>query len=162
MNRFGYGALILVTLIACFAFTSPAQARWAPSGPYAYTCRNIQFDGDTLTATCRRHDGGWRNTWLPNADNCDGNIANDNGQLECSDRGYWHDRGWDRVGRDTGPSGPYESTCTNIRMDGYTLKATCQRRDGSWRWSELEDAYDCDGRVRNYNGRLACGRRDGY
>jgi hypothetical protein len=96
---------------------------------------------------------------LPNADNCGGNIVNENGQLECAiSRG----RDFDRTDNDNdgGPSGPYERSCTNIRMDGYTLKATCQRNDGSWRWSELEYAYDCDGRIRNSNGRLVC--RGGY
>jgi hypothetical protein len=44
-------------------------------------------------------------------------------------------------------------------MDGYTLKATCQRRDGSWRWSELSYAYDCAGSIWNSNGRLVCGGR---
>ena len=162
MYRLGYSEFVLAALISCVALISPAQARWAPSGSYADSCRHIEFDGDTLTATCRRSDGTWRNTWLPNADNCDGNIANDNGQLECSDRGTWHDRGWDRSGDDGGPSGAYERTCTNIRMDGYTLKASCQRRDGSWRWSELEDAYDCDGKIWNSNGRLVCGGRNRY
>lgn len=159
MHRFGYAAIVVAAVISCLVINSPAQARWAPSGSYERSCRNINFDGDTLTASCRRRDGVWRNTWLPNADNCDGNIANDNGQLECSDRRSWHDHGWDRSDDYGGPAGSYRDTCTNIRMDGYTLKATCQRRDGGWRWSELRDAYDCDGRIWNANGRLVCGGR---
>jgi hypothetical protein len=153
MNKFGIGTLAAAALLTCVALISPAQARWAPSGSYESTCTNVRYDGDTLTASCRRPNGTWKNTWLPNADNCDGNIVNDNGQLECA--GY-HGRDWYRYNNDGGPSGSYESTCTNIRMDGYTLKATCQRLDGSWRWSELEDAYDCDGHIANYNGRLVC------
>ena len=82
---------------------------------------------------------------------------NENGQLECA---FGRERDVDRNDSDGGPSGPYERSCTNIRMEGYTLKATCQRNDGSWRWSELEYAYDCDGRIRNSNGRLVC--RGGY
>jgi hypothetical protein len=159
MRGLGFGAVVLLAVISCAALIAPAQARWAPGGTYADSCRHIDFDGDTLTATCRRYNGTWRNTWLPNADNCDGNIVNDNGQLECSARSLWHDRGWDRWGEGDGPSGPYERSCTNIRMDGYTLRATCQRRDGSWRWSELDDAYDCNGRIWNFDGHLSCGRR---
>ncbi len=159
MHRLGYAALVLAALVSCISLISPAQARWAPSGSYVGSCRHINFDGDTLTATCRRYNGTWRNSWLPNADNCDGNIANDNGQLECSDRSSWHGHGWDRTDDYGGPSGPYDRTCTNIRMDGYTLKATCQRRDGGWRWSELPYAYDCNGRIWNSNGRLVCGGR---
>ena len=71
MHRLGYAAIALAALISCISIYSPAQARWAPSGSYERSCRNINFDGDTLTASCRRADGYWRNTWLPNADNCD-------------------------------------------------------------------------------------------
>lgn len=153
MSRMGFGVLALLALVSCIAFTSGAQARWAPGGSYTDTCRHIRYDGSTLTATCQERDGGWRNTWLPDADNCDGSIANNDGQLEC---GFRRDRDWGHS--DGGPSGSYERSCTNIRMDGYTLKATCQRRDGSWRWTSLEDAYDCNGRIANFNGQLVCGR----
>lgn len=154
MRHLGLAALTLLGAITTVAALSPAEARWAPSGSYQSTCRRINFDGDLLTASCQRHDGGWRDTYLDNADNCDANIVNNNGQLEC---GYTHWRDWGRG--DGGPSGPYERTCTNIRMDGYTLKATCQRRDGSWKWTWLDGAYDCDGRIQNWNGNLTCGRR---
>jgi hypothetical protein len=157
MHILKHGALALIALAACLAFAPSAEARWAPSGSYEATCRHIQFDGDMLTASCQQRDGGWRNTYLPNADDCDSGIVNDNGQLECGHTTGWRDRDRDSD-RDAGPSGSYERSCSNIRMDGYTLKATCQRRDGSWRWSSLEDAYDCDGRIANDNGRLVCGR----
>ena len=159
MIKLGSWLLAAVAIVLCIAFLTPARAQWIPGGSYSESCRDIRYDGDSLTARCRRLDGAWRNTWLPNADNCDGNIVNDNGQLECIvERG----RDWDRdnseggLSSEGGPSGPYERTCSNIRMEGYTLKATCQRNDGSWRWSELEYAYDCDGRIANFNGRLVC------
>ena len=138
---------------SCIAICTPAQAQWTPEGSYSNSCRDVRYDGDGLTAKCRRADGSWRNTWLPNADNCDGNIVNDDGQLECV---VGRGRDWDRDSGDGGPSGPYERSCNNIRMEGYTLKATCQRNDGSWRWTELKYAYDCDGRIGNANGRLVC------
>ena len=158
MNIFRSGALALIALASAALLSTAAEARWAPSGSYQATCRGVHFDGDLLTATCQRRDGSWHNTYMSNADDCDSGIVNNNGQLECgwSD---WHDR----RGRDArdydAPRGSYESTCTDARMDGYTLKATCQRRDGSWRWTSLEDAYDCDGRISNDNGRLVCWRR---
>ena len=152
MNKWSSWLLAAVAFVSCIANFAPAHAQWNPDGSYSDSCRNIRFDGDSLTAKCRRLDGAWRNTWLPNADNCDGNIVNDNGQLECI---VGRGRDWDRYS-EGGPSGPYERTCTNVRMEGYTLKATCQRNDGSWRWSELEYAYDCDGRIGNFNGRLVC------
>lgn len=154
MNILKLAALALIAAVSALVLASPAQARWAPAGSYESTCRHIEFDGDMLTAMCQRHDGSWRNTYLSGADDCDGSIVNNNGQLQCGDRG-WRDRDSDRG---AGPSGSYESTCANIRMDGYTLRATCQRRDGSWRWTQLDDAYDCDGRIGNDNGRLVCGR----
>lgn len=158
MRILSLGALALVSAITAFITAAPAQARWAPSGSYEASCRRVEFDGDVLTATCRTRDGGWRNTYLDNADDCGGNIVNNNGQLECgwSD---WRGRRW--AGRHEGPGGSYTATCTNIRMDGYTLKATCQRRDGSWRWSSLDYAYDCDGRIANFDGRLTCARGRG-
>ncbi|HXC54666.1 MAG TPA: CVNH domain-containing protein [Rhizomicrobium sp.] len=148
------GALALLAALSSFALTTGAEARWAPSGSYADSCRHIDFDGDVLTATCRMRDGSWRNTYLTGADDCEGRIVNNNGQLECGYTG-WRDH--DRY-NDGGPSGSYERSCANIRMDGYTLRATCQRRDGSWRWTSLDDAYDCDGHIGNDNGNLVCGR----
>ncbi|HEX4303476.1 MAG TPA: CVNH domain-containing protein [Rhizomicrobium sp.] len=157
MNIWKSGALALIAIAGMLALAPAAEARWAPSGSYASTCRHVQYDGDLLTASCQRRDGSWRNSYLPDADNCDASIVNNDGQLEC---GYttWHGRDHFRGGDDGGPSGSYERSCTNIRMDGYTLKATCQRRDGSWRWTWLDDAYDCDGRIDNNNGQLVCGR----
>ncbi|MBL6852638.1 MAG: CVNH domain-containing protein [Alphaproteobacteria bacterium] len=152
MRNLALGAFALVGLAAVAAL-SPAEARWAPEGSYRATCRGINFDGDLLTASCQRRDGTWRNTYLDNADDCDSNIVNNDGQLECGWSGW---RRPDYTGE--GPDGSYRDSCTNIRMDGYTLRATCQRRDGSWKWTSLEDAYDCDGSVTNWNGNLVCRR----
>src|SRR6201999_2338462 len=99
------GALALIALAACLAFVPSAEARWAPGGSYSATCRHIQYDGDMLTASCQRRDGSWRNTYLPDADNCEGSIGNNNGQLECGYSG-WADRY--RPRDDEGPSGSYE------------------------------------------------------
>jgi hypothetical protein len=152
MKLFTLGAMALAAAASLLAFAVPAEARWRPSGPYETSCRNIDFDGDMLTASCRRRGGGWRYSWLNNADDCDDRIVNDNGQLRCS-WGGWRDRGRDY---DNGPMGSYRRTCMRVRMDGYTLRATCQRRDGSWRWTYLDDAYDCEGRIANFDGRLVC------
>lgn len=156
MKQFALGALALVAVSSAFALSStPAEARWAPSGSYERTCRGINFDGDLLTASCRTASGYWKNTYLSNADDCDGNIVNNNGQLECGYSGWsdWSDH------RGGAPNGSYVRTCTNIRMDGYTLRATCQRRNGTWRYASLEDADDCERDIQNWDGRLTCGRR---
>ncbi|HJW39947.1 MAG TPA: CVNH domain-containing protein [Rhizomicrobium sp.] len=151
------GAITLATALSLFAFSAPAEARWAPNGSYESSCQHIDFDGDMLTATCQRRDGSWRNTWLDNADECDGRIVNNNGQLECA-QSDWRDRYARHRGFDVGPAGSYRGTCDDIRMDGYTLRATCERRDGAWRWTSLDNAYDCDGRIANFDGRLVCTR----
>jgi hypothetical protein len=155
MHSIRLGALALLSLAATLILAAPAEARWRPSGSYESTCRNINFDGEVLTATCQRRDGSWRNTYLDDAGDCDDRITNQNGQLECggdSWRGRHNGRYWDA------PRGSYEDSCTNIRMDGYTLKATCQKRNGSWRFAWLNNAYDCDGRIANDNGKLVCRR----
>ncbi len=147
--------LLAAALGAAFLALAPAaQARWTPGGSYEATCRHVDFDGDMLTASCQRRDGSWRNTWLDDADDCDGRIVNDNGQLVCGRRD-WRDRGRDY---DDGPRGSYRETCRHVRMDGYVLRATCQQRDGGWRWTSLDFAYDCDGRIANFDGRLTCTR----
>ncbi len=154
MKILKFGFIAFATLFSVLALAPVAQARWAPSGSYEATCRHVDFDGDMLTASCQRRDGSWRNAWLDNADDCDGHIVNDNGQLVCRwDR--WRDRGHDY---DDGPRGSYLETCRNVRMDGYLLRATCQKRDGSWRWTSLDEAFDCDGRIANFDGRLVCTR----
>jgi hypothetical protein len=157
MRKLGLGALALFAAVTAVAALSPAEARWAPSGSYQSTCRRIQFDCELLTASCQRRDGSWRNTYLDNADDCDANIANNNGQLECG-YGWGHDR-WGEGRWGGAPRGSYRDTCTNVRMDGYTLRATCQRRDGSWKYTQLDDSFDCDGRIQNWNGNLTCGGR---
>ena len=155
MKIFALGGALFAVTLGFLAAGSPAQARWAPSGSYESSCRHIDFDGDMLTAQCRTRSGGWHNSWLDNADDCDGRIANNNGQLECGWTGWRRDRYRDA---EVGPRGSYRETCANVRMDGYLLRATCQRRDGSWRWTSLDDAYDCEGRIANFDGRLVCTR----
>src|SRR5258707_4258803 len=121
MTRVSLGVFAFAVVVGLFALAPAAEARWAPSGSYERSCRRIDFDGDLLTATCQRRDGTWRNTWLSNADNCDGDIANDNGQLRCGWSG-WRDRDHDRA---DGPPGSYRHSCQRIRIDGVTLQATC-------------------------------------
>ncbi len=59
------------------------------------------------------------------------------------------------------PRGDYAQTCRSIHMDGDRLVAECQKRDGGWRRSSLEDAYRCRGEIANIDGTLTCGQGDG-
>ena len=54
------------------------------------------------------------------------------------------------------PSGSYEQTCSDIRMDGSTLHANCTTFDQSSNATSLPFAESCVGVISNVNGVLAC------
>jgi hypothetical protein len=118
---------------------------------------------NTLAATCRTRFGGWNYTTLSNYRDCDGDITNRNGRLECErtqndDDDHQNDDdnygGWL-------PVGSYRSSCRNIRIDRSTLIAECRDTNGRWRYTELAGYRSCEGDIFNYNGILRC-RRDDY
>lgn len=55
------------------------------------------------------------------------------------------------------PRGDYQQTCRNIYTEGNRLQAECQRRDGSWRASTLDNIDRCRGSIINNDGQLICG-----
>jgi|SRR5215813_7043354 len=126
------------------------QGSSLPYGDYQETCRNIRNNGHRLDATCQKSNGDWRNTSL-NYRYCRGAIVNDNGHLRCSDNDGYSDRWRGRV-----PSGSYQQTCQNIRVDGNRLNATCQKLNGGWHNTSLKDFNYCRGRIENDNGHLRC------
>jgi hypothetical protein len=52
--------------------------------------------------------------------------------------------------------GTYLETCRNAGMKGNTLEADCRTRDGDYRHTVLPDAFRCEGRIVNFDGRLTC------
>jgi hypothetical protein len=54
-----------------------------PSGSYAQSCQNVSTNGNTLQASCQKKNGGWRQTSLRNYNQCNGDIFNNNGKLQC-------------------------------------------------------------------------------
>ncbi len=58
--------------------------------------------------------------------------------------------GWSQA-----PSGSYQQTCRDIRVNGDTLTASCQDSRGRWSYSTL-NFRDCRGDIGNSNGRLLC------
>jgi hypothetical protein len=54
-----------------------------PGGSYTQTCQNVRVSGDDLVASCRKNDGGWRDTRLDGFQGCRDDITNDNGRLRC-------------------------------------------------------------------------------
>ena len=137
-----------------------------PPGDYVQTCRNISMNGDRLQAECQERDGDWRRTSLDNADRCNG-IANDNGRLVCGQgqgSGYGYGYGNGGRDRDSGyrggiPAGTYTQTCRNVSVQGDRLVAECQKRNGDWRQTSLDDFQRCTSAPANDDGRLVCGGR---
>ena len=129
-----------------------------PGGDYKETCQNIRMYGERLYAACEKRDGGWRNTSI-DVDNCpQDRFINDDGHLRCAVGGSYHRY---RDGDDYGggyrlPPGSYKESCQNIRVQGETLYATCQKRNGGWHDTSLNDFDDCRSPIFNRNGHLGC------
>lgn len=73
--------VFLLAACALAVWTTEASAQMPP-GSYAQTCRDIRFDGYTLSAVCATTQGTARRSAL-RVDSCAGPIANLNGQLAC-------------------------------------------------------------------------------
>ncbi|HBE21694.1 MAG TPA: hypothetical protein DEG17_09100 [Cyanobacteria bacterium UBA11149] len=57
---------------------------YIPEGSYKQTCQRITPIDDTLTAICRKIDGGWMETRLENYRHCrNGSVDNLDGLLVC-------------------------------------------------------------------------------
>jgi len=54
-----------------------------PPGSYIATCKDVKLQGSTLSATCNDGKDRWRDTFLRDANKCNGDIANQNGILRC-------------------------------------------------------------------------------
>jgi hypothetical protein len=158
---------VLIFVMAVWAL--PCAAQSAPGGSYQQTCRNIQAYGNHMEAECQTRDGGWRRTSLDGINQCSGEIVNDDGNLTCGRGNYGYANngngyGWgngrrhrNNAGWQNGyPQGDYVQTCRNIRMNGDHMDAECQKRDGGWRNTSLDNVSQCGGIVNN-NGRLQCG-----
>jgi len=55
-----------------------------PPGSYIATCKDVRLQGSMLSATCNDGKDHWRDTFLRDANRCNGDIANQNGTLRCT------------------------------------------------------------------------------
>lgn len=55
-----------------------------PPGSYIATCKDVKLQGSMLSATCNDGKDHWHNTFLRDANKCNGDIANQNGTLRCT------------------------------------------------------------------------------
>ena len=129
-------------------------------GPdYTASCHDIRNNGARIDARCQKRDGGWRSTTLKNADQCGGQVINDDGRLRCGAgvSGGYNGQYPGQYGNG-GPGGDYVRTCRDIRNNGNRIDATCQARDGDWRRTSLENINQCSSGIVNDDGHLRCGR----
>jgi hypothetical protein len=103
------------------------------NGPYNNGGYNRDRDRD------RDHDGDWDR---------DRDRDRRNGGWGYGNRGqYGYGNGI--------PYGSYSQTCQNIRVNGNQLQAACQKKNGGWRDTSLNNFDQCR-EIENDNGKLRC------
>ncbi len=160
-----YISALAVAVLALVFGTATAVAQ--PGGSYQQTCRKIGVRGSTLYAECQNTGGGWQSTELRDYNRCRGEIQNINGSLQCTgnnrgdygrddhDRDHDRDRDRDRDRYNGAPRGSYEQTCQNIQVNGNTLTASCQKKNGKTKNTSLHNYQQCRD-IENDNGKLRC------
>jgi CVNH domain len=171
---------MLISLLAGIGLAStalaPAAAQVIPSGSYQQSCTNIRVRGDQLVARCTNPQGVAVRSSIALNSCRGGDIVNANGQLACNNNGNGYgrrhrrdgdDRGYNNGGYNNGGynngrygnrsvSGSYQSSCTNVYMNGPTLTASCTAPNGQRITSSINPAQCRGGDIANVNGRLAC------
>lgn len=71
------------------------------------------------------------------------------------DRDYDRDRDHDRDRYNGAPRGSYYQTCQNVQVNGNTLTASCQKKNGKTRNTSLHNYQQCRD-IENDNGKLRC------
>lgn len=90
-----------------------------------------------------------------------GNYNNgNNGDHHDADRDHHdadHDNGYDRSYRGgyNGPRGTFAQTCQDIHMNGSTLQASCQKKNGKMKNTSMRNYQQCRD-IENDNGKLRC------
>lgn len=71
-------------LVVGMPIALPAWGQGFPTGSYQRSCVQVHWAGSVLVAECPRMDGRMTGTGLQDARRCTGDIANINGQLQCT------------------------------------------------------------------------------
>ncbi|MGC2694551.1 MAG: CVNH domain-containing protein [Candidatus Angelobacter sp.] len=136
----------------------PAYQAGVPNGSYTRSCQDIHAKGDDLEARCQTSDGNWHKTKLDDYQKCNGDVANENGNLRCIAGGYagGYPGGY-QGGYPGGAVGiPYTQSCKDIKSHGDDLSARCKTRNGDWRNTSMDDYRKCHGQIVNDDGNLRC------
>lgn len=157
MRKIMFGA---ATAVLLFFVGTTCMAQRLPPGDYMQTCRDMRTSGSSVRASCQKRDGSWRTSTLDYRSCNGGAVINDNGNLRCGGSSFAGENfGGRRRGWDGGlPPGDYKQTCRDMRISGNRLDASCQKRDGGWRNTSLNNVDYCSTRIVNDNGRLNCQR----
>jgi hypothetical protein len=142
-------AAAAITVAGSLLTVSPAaaQAPQLPAGTYQQSCKDASVVDGNLVALCQTSDGQYRLTTLTNPQNCQGDIANSNGKLQCLTV---------KPLDQSVPPGDYQRSCKNWAMADGALLAMCQTSDGQYRATTLANAASCKGSIVNSNGKLEC------
>jgi hypothetical protein len=105
--------------------------------------------------------GGNNGHWYRNGDQQGDRRDNGQGYGNGDQQGDRRDngQGYRNGDRQNGaPYGGYSQTCQDIRTNGFTLQANCQKKNGKWRQASLRHFNQCVGEIENNNGKLVCSR----
>ncbi len=137
--------VFLSLLVLPMVYSSLAQTG-IPPGSYKKTCKNYKvISFGMLWAQCEKADGSYEVSTLK-FPQCEGDISNQNGKLTCKTK--------QNPGKKP-PSGSYQQSCKDIRVESSKLKASCERTNGTWNNTKL-DYKKCKGDISNNNGQLTC------
>lgn len=152
-------AVLSLALLLGAANTAPASAQNIPGGSYQGSCTHIRSNGNSISANCTAPNG--QRFTSSTSTNCRGDIANVNGRLTCNGGrgGGGRHRGRGNGGGYGLPGGSYSSSCSNARMSGQMLYATCPAPGGQRIQTSLNTQYCRRGAdIANRNGYLNCER----
>jgi Ni/Co efflux regulator RcnB len=134
--------IALLVFALCLLCWRPSSATTQPLPQAA----NFQDRDDHRDQDRDRRDADHRDGDRRDADRRDNDRDND------SYRDHFRDR--NSYGRF--PRGSYARTCRDIRMEGTTLRASCQKNDTRFRDTSLKHADQCHAQLINDNGKLRC------
>lgn len=141
MHRIATGLLLTLGLLATSAVSAGAQVFGyggnLPSGSYQQSCSNARMNGATLSASCTTNNGQQRWSSM-NVNGCNGDIANNNGQLTCNggyynggyNNGGYNNGGYDNNGR--GRDRDDEDNDDNGNGNGHAYGHRHHHNNGRW------------------------------